>query len=142
MSSELELKRQIHNLQQRQSRMIAKQKDPDGYVLKNRLRNTTYWANLDPVKKAAKIARQTKRNQAHRLDINAYQRKYYQKNKDEILEGKRLLRIKNRDELNAQARAGYQRNRLKILERFKQKRIDHGDEIRAVQRKLYRDRKK
>lgn len=138
----IELKRQIHNLQQRQSRLIAKQKDPEGYNLKNRLRNRTYWANLDPIKKAAKIVRQSKRNKAHQLEINAYQRKHYAKNKDKILEYKRLERIENRDKLNAQARAGYQRNRLNILRKFKNKRIENGDAIRAAQRKRYRDRKK
>lgn len=89
--NELEkIKRKIRNNQVALSRLRAKEKDPEGYALKNRLRAKAYWASLDPVKKAAKIARNSKRVKENREQVNGYQRKSYQKHREEILEKKKI----------------------------------------------------
>jgi hypothetical protein len=70
-----EIKRKIKNNQCALSRLRAKERDPEGYALKNRNRARKYWANLDPKKKAEVIRKASIRAKENRKKVNGYQRK-------------------------------------------------------------------
>jgi hypothetical protein len=86
-----EIKRKIKNNQCALSRLRAKERDPEGYALKNRNRARKYWANLDPKKKAEVIRKASIRAKENRKKVNGYQRKSYLKHREEILEKKKAL---------------------------------------------------
>jgi len=136
-----EIKKQIHNLTTRQSRLRVKEKDPQAFIAKERARGKRYWANLDPEKKAARIAKQAIRNKANRGLISSYQRKSYAKNREKILEKKRLDRIENPEYYAKISTKSYKKNRKKVLAYHKNKRKNDGDKLRARQRELYKLKK-
>ncbi len=111
MKSRAEIQRQIHNLIQKQSRLRTMQKNPAEFRKKERARHKKYWAELDPVKKKAKIARQSKQNKKNRKKINAYQRKSYKKHRLKILAKKKAERKKNPEKFNKRQRELYHAKR-------------------------------
>ncbi len=137
-----EIKRQIHNLRQKQSRLKAKAKDPNGFKQKERARHKKYWAELDPEKKKAKLVRQSELNKNNKEKTNEYQRKSYRKNKEKILEKKRLDRINRPEYYKRIRKKSYKKHRKKILAKIKQKREVNGDKMRARERELRHMRKK
>jgi hypothetical protein len=97
--------------------------------------------NLSPEKKAAKIAAQSERNKKNRPVVAGYQRKSYKKNREKILEKKRIDRINRPEYYKKISNKSYKKNRKKVLQYHKNLRKNNGDKLRARQRELYKIRK-
>ena len=74
--NEIQLKKQIHNLQQRKSRLKLKMQDPELYKKKRSERHKKYWASLPLEKKKKIIAKINKNNKQHRERTRLASRKY------------------------------------------------------------------
>lgn len=89
MSTTQQMRKEIHNLHQRKSRLLRKAKDPL-FMQKNRERAKKYYDAMPPEKKQKVLARHCAYNKTHREQINKSQRKHYQKNRLTILAKKKL----------------------------------------------------
>lgn len=80
-----EIKRQLRNLRNQQSRLRAKIRDPELVKRKRAERNKKYWNELPPEKKKQLLEKHKERNRMNPERCKIYRKRHYLKHRDEIL---------------------------------------------------------